>query len=180
MINKFFFLMILLSNCFLPSCSPKIQHADSFYNYNDSDFPKDHLPVIDPVEATRDGPNSSWNLELLNSLHIDLPKSQEQEVRKVYIYSRVAELEKFVVKDGAIMAYSGHVNQQADAYIRENFYHWFVMIPGEDITKGFHTEDEFNRYIETIGIQDPDWQTPDDAFDTFLKTGCLDWFPDCK
>ena len=180
MTNKPLFLMILLSICFLPSCTPKIQHADSFYNYNESDFPRDHLPVLNPVEATRDGPNSSWNLKLLNSLHIDMPKSQEQEVQKVYIYSRVAELEKFAVKDGVIMAYSGHVNQLADAYIRENFYHWFVMIPGEDITKGFHTEDEFNHYIGTFGIQDPDWQTPDDAFDMFLKTGCLDWFPDCK
>ena len=172
--------MVLFSVCFLASCSPKIQHADSFYNYNDNDFPRDHLPVINPVEATRDRPNSTWNLELLNSLHIDLPKSDEQEVRKVYIYSHVEELEKIAVKDGVIMAYSGHVNEQADAYIQENSYYWFVMIPREDITVGFHTEDEFTRYIETMNIQDPDWQTPDDAFDTFLETGCLDWFPDCK
>lgn len=180
MTKKILFLMILLSICFLPSCSSKIQHADSFYNYNDSDFPRDHLPVINPVEATRDGPNSSWNLELLNSLHIDLPKSQEQEVRRVYIYSRVAELEKFAVKDGVIMAYSGHVNQQADAYIRENFYHWFVMIPGDEITIGFQTEDEFRAYIQTLGIEDPDWQTPDEAFKQFRKTGCLAWIPDCE
>jgi len=180
MTNKFLFLMILLSICVLPSCSPKIQHADSFYNYNGSDFPREYLPLIKPVEATRDKPKSSWNLELLNNLYIDLPKSEEHEVQKVYIYSNVTELEKFAVKDDVIMAYSGHVNQQADAFIQENFYHWFVIIPGETITEGFQTEYEFNQYIETIGIHNPDWQSPDDAFDTFLKTGCLDWFPDCK
>ena len=84
MTNKFLLLMILLSICFLPSCSPKIQHADSFYNYNDSDFPRDHLPIINPVEATRDRPNYPWGMKLLNGLHIDLPKSQEQEVQEVY------------------------------------------------------------------------------------------------
>ncbi len=180
MTNKILFFMILLSICFLPSCSPKIQHADYFYNYNDSDFPRDHLPIINPVEATRDRPNYPWGMKLLKVLWIDLPKSKEQEVQEVYGYYRIEEIEKFAVKEGVIMAYSAYVDQQADLYVLNDFYHWFVMIPSEDITKGFHTEDEFNRYIETIGIEDPDWQTPDDAFDTFLKTGCLDWFPDCK
>lgn len=55
------------------------------------------------------------------------------------------------------------------------------MIPSENITKGFHTEDEFRQYIQTFGIHTPAWQAPDEAFDTFLDTGgCLDWIPDCK
>lgn len=132
-------------------------------------------------QVTRDIFSSSWNLDLLNSLHVDLPKSQEQEVVKVYIYSRVAELEKFAVEGGVIMAYSAHVNKQADAYIRDNYYHWFAMIPSQNVTEGFHTEDEFRQYIRTLGIQDPDWQTPDEAHKKFLDTGgCLDWIPDCK
>lgn len=178
--NLFFYLMFLLSIGILSSCAPIVHHADPFYDLNGSDYPRGHIPLINPVQATRDINSSSWNLELLNSLHIDLPKSQEQEVRKVYIYSHVAELDKFAVEDGVILAYSDYVNQQADAYIQENYYHWFVMIPSEDITKGFHTEDEFNRYLETIGIQDPDWQMPDDAYEQFLDNGCLDWFPDCE
>lgn len=178
--NKFACLMMLLFLCLLTSCSSRVQHTNPFYNYNDNDFPRDHLPIIDPVEATRKSPSSSWSMKLLNGLYIEMPKSQEQEVVKVYIYSRVAELEKFSVKDGVIMAYSDYVNQQADAYIQTNFYHWFVMIPDKNITEGFHTENAFNQYIESKGIQDPVWQTPDEAFDQFLNTGCLDWFPDCE
>lgn len=174
-----FHLMVFLIIVFFTSCTPLVHHADPFYDLNGSDYPRGHIPLINPVQATRDIRSSSWNLELLNSLHIDLPKSQEEEVRKVYIYSRVEELEKFSVKDGVILAYSPHTNQMADAYIQDNFYHWFVMVPSDDITEGFHTEDEFTQYIETMGIQDPDWQTPDDAYDQFLDTGCLDWFPDC-
>lgn len=169
----------LLSICYVTSCAPTRQHADPFYNYNDSNFPRDYLPIINPVKAVRDRPNYPWAMKLLNHLSIDLPKSNEQEVQEIYIYSHVSELEKFAVKDDVILAYSSHADQRADAYIQENFYHWYVMIPSEDITEGFQTEDEFNQYIETIGIQNPDWQTPDDAFHTFLETGCLDWFPDC-
>jgi hypothetical protein len=174
-------LIILLSIIYLTSCTPLVHHADPFYNLNGSDYPRGHIPLINPVQVTHDISASSWNLELLNSLHIDLPKSQEQEVVEVYIYSRVEELEKFAVKDGIIMAYSGHVNQQADAYIRNNFYHWFVMVPSQNITKGFHTEDEFRQYIQTLDIQDPNWQTPDEAHNQFLDTGgCLEWIPDCN
>lgn len=137
--------------------------------------------MINPVQVTRDMFSSSWNLKLLNGLHIDLPNSQEQEVVEVYGYYHVEELEKFAVKDGVIMVYSTYTDQQADAFIRNNFYHWFVMVPGENMTKGFHTEDEFRHYIQALGITEPDWQKPDEAFDKFVDNGgCLDWIPDCK
>jgi hypothetical protein len=179
--KTFFHLMILLSISFLTSCAPLVRHADPFYDLNGSDYPRGHIPLINPVQATRDIYSSSWNLKLLNGLHIDLPKSQEQEVVEVYGYYRIEELEKFAVKDGVVMAYSAYVDQQADAYIQNDFYHWFVMVPSQNITKGFHTEDAFRQYIQTLGIQDPDWQMPDEAHNKFLDTGgCLDWIPDCK
>jgi len=78
------------------------------------------------------------------------------------------------------MAYSPYVDKHADDYIQDNYYHWFVMVMDKYITQGFHTEAEFRAYIQTLGIQDPDWQTPDEAFKQFLDTGCLAWFPDCK
>lgn len=177
--KNFFFLLMFLSISFLTSCTPLVHHSDPFYDLNGSDYPRGHIPLINPVQATRDIRSSSWNLKLLNGIHINLPKSQEQEVVKVYGYYRIEELEKFAVRDGGIMAYSAYTDQQADLYILNDFYHWFVMVPSKNVTEGFHTEDEFNKYIETMGIQDPDWQTPDDAYDQFLNTGCLDWFPDC-
>ena len=171
-----FRLMILLSISYMTSCTTLVHHADPFYNYNDRDFPRDHLPLIDPIEATRERPSSPWSLELLNVLWISVPNSQVE-----YPYDLVKELEKFAVKDGVIMAYSSYVNMQADAYILKNYYHWFVMVPSKNVTEGFHTENEFRQYVQTFGIQDPDWQTPDEAFHKFLQTGgCLDWIPDCK
>jgi hypothetical protein len=177
-----FYLILILSLSFLTGCTPSVHHDDPFYNYNDSDFPRDHLPLIKPVEATRERPSSPWRLRLLNVIYITLPKSQEQDLLHTYYYGYVEELEKFAVKDGVIVAYSAYVNDQADPFILNDFYHWFVMVPGENITKGFHTEDAFRQSIQTLGvdIEESDWQTPDEAFDTFLETGCLEWIPDCN
>jgi hypothetical protein len=77
------------------------------------------------------------------------------------------------------MAYSAHVDKDADVFIQDNYYHWFVMVPGKNTTKGFLTEDEFRQYIQTFGIQDPDWQMPDQAYKQFSQIGCLEWLPDC-
>jgi hypothetical protein len=54
------------------------------------------------------------------------------------------------------------------------------MVPSKNITVGFHTEDEFDQYIQTLGVQNPEWQTPDEAFKKFAETGCLEWIPDCQ
>jgi len=160
---------------------PLTHHADPFYDFNDSDFPRNHLPLINPIEATREKSDAPWRLELRNALWIELPKSQEQEVREVYGYTSVEELEKFAVEEGVIMAYSPYIDQQANPYIQDNYYHWFVMVPSQDITAGFHTEEEFRQYIQTLGIQEPNWQKPDEAFVKYVDMGgCLDWIPDCK
>ena len=76
---------------------------------------------------------------------VSIPNSQE-----VYAYG-IEELEKFAVQNGVIMAYSSYVDKEAVAYIQENYYHWFVIIPEKEIAEGFHTEDEFNQYIQTLG-----------------------------
>jgi hypothetical protein len=170
-----FYLIVLLSASYLTSCSPPVRHADPFYNNNGDDFPRNHLPLINPIEATRERSSSPWILGLGNPIWIQIPNSNNA----YYGYSRVMGLEKFAVKNGVIMAYSAYVDQQADSYIQDNYYHWFVMIPDKKIAIGFHTEDEFLQHIQTLGIQNPDWQTPDEAFDIFADTGCLDWIPDC-
>lgn len=107
-------------------------------------------------------------------LWVSIPNSQV-----VYPYN-IEELEKFAVQSGVIMAYSSYINKEADSYIQDNYYHWFVIIPEKEIAEGFHTEDEFRDYIQTLGIQDSDWQRPDEAYEQFKKTGCLEWIPDCK
>jgi hypothetical protein len=172
-----FCLMILLSTSYLTGCTLLVHHADPFYELNDKDFPRNHLPLINPIEATSKNSSSPWSVSLLpNGPYASEPNSQEY-----YGYYRIEELEKFAVKNGVIMAYSSYVDKQADAYIQDNYYHWFVIIPNKkEGVVGFHTEYKFDQYIQTLGIQNPDWQTPDAAFDKFAETGCLDWIPDCN
>jgi len=153
-----------------------MQHSDSFYDLNDNDFPRNHLPLINPIEATSERSSSPWDIELHPAIWVDFPNSQGL----YYLYGHINELEKIAVKNGVIMAYSSYVDKEADAYIQDNYYHWFVVVPDKKIAKGFHTEGEFREYIQTLGIQDPKWQTPDEAYDKFAETGCLEWIPDCN
>ena len=169
-----FYLFLLISLSVVMSCRPPVQHTDPFYNYDD--FTMNRIPLINPVEANRPNSDSPWNLELDPAIWIvDYPNNRGFH----YPYASVEELEKFAVENGIVMAYSSYVNKDADAYIQDNYYHWFVMVPADEITKGFQTEDAFLEHIQTLGVEDPDWQMPDEAFQQFRKTGCLAWIPDC-
>jgi len=155
---------------------PPNRYADPFYNPNYDDYPLLYLPLIKPIQAVREAGDSTWKVFLPNGPRVSVPNSQNN---LVYPYA-IAELEEFAVKDGVLMAYSAYVDKEAAPYIQENYYHWFVLIPDKRIAEGFQTEEEFREYIQTLGIQNPNWQTPNVAFDKFKKTGCLDWIPDCK
>jgi hypothetical protein len=161
----------------LPRFPSLRHHTDPFYDYSDEYAPTVRLPIIKPITATRDGSSSPWDLGIGDTIWIQIPNSEAE-----YPYSSVDELEIIAVQNGVIMAYSSYVDKQADAYIQNNYYHWFVIVPAKknNITMGFHTENEFDQYIQTLGIQNPKWQTPDEAFDKYFQTGCLDWIPDCK
>jgi len=135
-----------------------------------------HLPLINPIEAKREVGESPWRVFL--PPYGPWISITNEEGLFIYSYD-IEELEKFGVENGVIMAYSAYIDTEADAYIQDNYYHWFVLIPDKEIGEGFHTEDEFHEYIQTLGVQDPDWQTPDEAYKQFKRTGCLAWFPDC-
>lgn len=179
-----FYLIILLSLSYVTSCAPpaqqtdiSVKHADSFYNINHDDYPLLHLPLINPIEAKRQDGRTPWRVLLLNGPWVHVPDRQDNFF---YGYA-IEELEKFAVSNGVIMAYSAYIDKDADAYVLENYYHWFVIIPEKEISEGFHTEDEFNQYIQSLGITDPEWLTPDDAYEKYIKRGgCLDWIPDCE
>lgn len=178
-----FYLIIFLSLRYVTSCSPPaqptdppVQHADPFYNVNHDDYPLLHLPLINPIEAKRQDGRTPWRIFLPYGSWVRLPNRQDN----VYYGYAVEELEKFAVKSDVIMAYSAYVDKDADTYIQENYFHWFVIIPEKEISEGFRTEDEFYEYIQSLGVKDPDWQTPDEAYQQFRKTGCLEWIPDCE
>jgi hypothetical protein len=170
-----FYLILFLSISYLTSCASPVQHADPFYNVNYDDYPLRHLPLIKPTEAKYRASSSQWRIFIDYGIFVAVPTRQDNFF---YVYD-VEELEKFAVENGVIMAYSAYVDTEADAYIQDNYYHWFVLIPDQEIAAGFHTEAEFREHIQTLGIQEIDWQTPDEAYEQFTKTGCLAWFPDC-
>lgn len=166
-------ILLLLSLCCLTNHLRCAKHADPFYNY-DSMYIR--IPLINPIEISRLDASSPWDIELQTFIWIaDYPGSQGRH----YPYGHVIDPEKFAVHNGVIMAYSTFVDTEADVYIQENYYHWFVMIPEKEITKGFQTEDEFLEYIQMLGVEEPDWQTPDEAHKQFMNTACLEWMPDC-
>jgi hypothetical protein len=181
--KTFFYLMILFGLVSMAGCAsraqptnPPVQHADPFYNINPNDYPLIYLPLIKPIEAEREDGRSPWMVFSPNGPWVQLPNRQDNSV---YFYA-IGELEKFAVENGAILAYSSYIDNNADSYIQDNYYHWFVLIPDKKIAEGFQTEAGFLQYIQTLGIQSPAWTMPDDAYDTYKKTGCLDWLPDCK
>lgn len=175
-------LMLLLSLSCILDYSPPERYVDPFYNFDDGFNSSLYLPLIKPIDAvsltTSEAGESLWVVFLARGTWVSVPNSQNSLAH----YDTIEELEKFAVKDGAILAYSAYVDKEADPYIQENYYHWFVLIPDKKIAEGFQTEDEFREYIQALGIQDPSWQTPDEAFDKFKKTGCLEWIPvpECK
>ena len=171
-----FYLILFLSISYLTSCASPVQHSDPFYNVNYDDYPLNHLPLIKPISATRHGSSSHpWGVSIIYGLSVPIPNKQGLVL---YAYG-IRELEKFAVENGVIVAYSAYVDTEANAYIQDNYYHWFVLIPNQEIAEGFHTETEFWEYIQTLGIQEIDWQTPGEAYEQFAKTGCLEWIPDC-
>lgn len=168
--------MLLLSFGYMTSCTPPARYSDPFYNVNYDDYPLIHLPLVKPLRADRVLGSSPWRVLSFDGPWVSVPNRQDNFF---YVYD-IEELEKFAIKNGVIMAYSAYIDNEADAYIQDNYYHWFVLIPDKKIAEGFHTEDKFNQYIQTLGIQNPEWQKPDETYKKFTETGCLDWIPDCK
>jgi hypothetical protein len=178
-----FYLILLFSLSYVTSCAPPsqnadppVKHADPFYNINHDDYPLIHLPLINPVQADRQDGRTPWRVFLPYGPWVQIPNRQD-----IFYYDyNIEELEKFAISNSIIMAYSAYLDKDADAYIQDNYYHWFVIIPKKEVAEGFHTENEFRKYIQALGIQDPNWQTPDKAYEQFAQTGCLEWIPDCK
>ena len=172
-----FYLMLFLSISYLTSCTSRVQHADPFYNFTDDyGWTIKHIPLIEPIEVTGVLGEYPWAVSIDYGLWVSIPNDQGL----VFYAYGIDELEKFAVENDVILAYSEYVDVDADAYIRDNYFHWFVLVPDQEFAEGFHTEAEFLAYIQTLDIQDPNWQTPDEAYQQFKRTGCLAWFPDCE
>jgi hypothetical protein len=137
-----FYLILLLGLSYLTSCTPRVIHADPFYNYDD--FSMIRIPLINPIEVNRLNSLSPWDMELHPAMWIDFPKSQGL----YYLYGHVHDPEKFAVKNGTIMAYSSYVDNEADVYIQENYYHWFVNVPDKKSQRVFTQRTSFSNIFK--------------------------------
>jgi hypothetical protein len=171
------YLLIVFVVIGLSSCNSRVHHTDEFYN-DDGDFPALRFPLMKPYYVDRFDSRNPWVLRLNGHLWIDIG---------AYAYKYdVVDVRKISVENGIIMAYSPYVadqpfdDPQVNQSIREHYYHWFVAIPGKSIEEGFENESAFLEYIHGLGVQQPNWQAPDDLFGEFAQTGCLNWIPDCK
>lgn len=177
-------LWIILITIYLASCQTVVKHSDPFYNDDGGDrFPYTQFPLIKPYYVYTMDVGSPWIIELIGingGLRIELQNMGLPDNAAYVYYYDVVDVRKISVQDGIIMAYSPYVDDEAPQSIQDNYYQWFVVIPDREITMGFHEEDAFQEYIQTLGIQKPDWQKPFDASRQFSSTGCLDWLPDCQ
>lgn len=55
---------------------------------------------------------------------------------------------------------------------------WFVIIPEENIEKGFTKEEEFLSYLEGRGIDHPKLTDVNEVYKEFFNKRHLEWFPE--
>jgi hypothetical protein len=146
----------------------QIRHQDSdpFYsNYETWDTVR--FPLIKPYEAVK--ANNRWS--------INLPISPYENGIPNYI--DIYQPEKVSVSKNVIMVYTTYTPVDV-ATLGEQPLYWFVLLPDEKREIGFDNEKEFLIFIKKYGINSPNWQDIDTAFQQFYVTGCLDWVPGCK
>ena len=155
---------------FLSGCTlfPQI-HEDLFYN-DTGEFDSFRFPLIKPYYMVYLDKEFSWQMPFLS----DSPS------KNMYYYYNLHGIRKLAVKNGVIMVYTPYIEDNIDTSIGQKIFHWFVIVPSQNIENGFESEEEFLKYIHTLGIDKPLWIEPDTAYNQFSKTGCLDWIPGCK
>jgi len=159
--------ILLLSILSCRNSPPKrIQHSDPFYNdTGEGKFLV--VPLIEPYRAVSDvGAGIGWQMDLYENYPIN---------------TDILRIEKIAVQQSVIMVFAPN-NPSMDSS-RPDIYpiwHWVVIIPEQKIEVGFASEEDFLKYVQEFGINEPNWVSPLDAFKQFEKTGCLEWIPDCE
>lgn len=150
-------------------------------NLNQSPFYTDlggdamRIPLVKPYEIVKIDRKQVgwWTLGWSMNLHVS-PSEKE-----IYYYNAIHDIKKFAVENEIIMIYTNY-QQEIDKDVGQKNLNWFVIAPAQNIETGFDREAEFLNYIQTYGIQEPDWTEPDVAYKQFGETGCLEWIPNCK
>ncbi|MBK9780905.1 MAG: hypothetical protein IPP55_12780 [Anaerolineales bacterium] len=161
----------LCLSAFISHCNViEYVNEDPFYTDGGGIFNLPRFPLIKPYEAINYfdfDKNPNWVIDF------HLPPEQ----RDISDYS-IPFVERIAIENGVIMVHSPLVEKRLKP--GEVDLHWFIIIPNKKIETGFEYENEFLAYLETYGVQEPDWQDVFDIFHKFGWTWCLDWIPACQ
>ena len=144
---------------------------DSFYQYGGSSRDYLRFPLIKPYYAIYLSDEVGWQIPL------DLESDPSQV--DLYYYLSLPHVQKIAVDNGVIMVYAPY-ELPTDKTINHNVPQWYALLVDQNVEIGFVSEAEFLAYIRQYGIDQLDWQEPDDILQEYNQTRCLDWIPDCN
>jgi hypothetical protein len=125
----------------------------------------ERIPLIKPYEAIGFKEDDWWNIEL--------QEKHTNNADPLVYYANIGDVTKIAVEKGLIMGYTPLID-------KNRIVNWFVLIPNKKIEMGFANKGDFLKYIQSYGLQEPNWSTMGELYLQFKSTGCLDWIPDCK
>ena len=157
-------LVVLLSGCMTMASS----NRDPFYRDNGG-WDSVRIPLIKPYYAILIKGDRNWQIPLFANV----------SSKDIYYYITLHHVEKIAVESSILMVYTPYI-ENVDASIGQKVLHWFVFVPDKNLETGFDNEADFLKYIQNYDVQVPAWEFPDSIYKQFIKTGCLDWIPDCK
>jgi hypothetical protein len=154
---------------FLVSCVlTRYHNPDPFYSsYEDWDLIR--FPLIKPYEAGKLQNNDWWG--------VSIPWTPNSP--SLLYSSGVPYVQKIAVENDVIMVYTPY-EPVVSENLRDDVFHWFVFVPGKDIRTGFYNESDFLVYVRIYNISEVEWEDPDNIFQRFRNTGCLEWIPGCQ
>lgn len=163
-------IMLIILLLITVACEKSTTHVDKFYN-DSGNWDSLRLPLIKPYYLAYIAKRTGWVMPLLSN----------KPSGDMYYYYNLHGIEKISVTDGLIMIYTPYVEEGLDTSKGDKIYHWFVISPEKNSLEiGFENEDDFLEFIKGFGIQEVNWEYPNDLYKVFSRTKCLHWIPDCK
>ncbi len=129
------------------------------------------IPLIEPYEATKIKAIPGWFI----NLHLPF----EQRANDMKSYGSIDGVEKIAIQNNIIMIYTPLIDSTAVS-LNYKIAHWFIISPNENLEMGFEYESEFNEFTIKYGVQEINWEKPDDIYKKIQDTGCLEWALDCR
>jgi len=156
-------ILIVLAGC----AFFRYPNPDPFY-VSTGTWDSARFPLIKPYDAVYGNERYGWV--------INLPSVPGEPA----LYGSVSRVEKISVVNDAILIYTPDKPGFSEALLEQlPIYYWYAIVPESKIQRGFRNENDFLEYAKQLGITDITWENPQEFFDRFKETGCLDWIPGC-